>query len=116
MAYYSLPPHLGVEDRHPAVGAWFLGPRGENFDILKGVFESTLKSQEQARINLYPQDQPFITPEIQAQPLFKQNIEKLTQELDALKEMLKVHSVPFWSPRYQAHMNMDISFPAVIGC
>ncbi|KAL9043350.1 MAG: hypothetical protein Q9214_003460 [Letrouitia sp. 1 TL-2023] len=115
MSYYGIPPGLDLEDRHPAVGAWFLGPRAENFHILKDIFESTLKSQEQARINLYSKDQPFITPEMQAKPLFQENIRKLAWELKALNDILKDHSVPFWSPRYQGHMNMDISFPAVIG-
>ncbi|KAL9610984.1 MAG: hypothetical protein Q9167_004329 [Letrouitia subvulpina] len=77
MSYHGIPPGLDLEDRHPAVGAWFLGPRAENFHILKDIFESTLKSQEQARINLYPKDQPFITPEMQAKPLFQENIRKL---------------------------------------
>ena len=29
--------------------------------------------------------------------------------------MLGQHSIPFWSPRYQAHMCTDLSMPAMLG-
>lgn len=29
--------------------------------------------------------------------------------------MLGRHSIPFWSPRYQAHMCTDLSMPAMLG-
>ena len=105
-----------IDDRHAAVGAWFLGPRAENFDILKEIFESTLQSQEKARVNLFKGDPAMITSEMQATDLFKQNIENLRSQLLALSGMLAEHSVPFWSPRYQAHMLMESSIPAIIGC
>ena len=114
MAYYALPP--SIDDRHPAVAAWFLGPQAENFDILKGIFESTLDDQRHARKTLYPKDEPFITKKMQESTLFTDNITKLEDELRALSKMLSQHSIPFWSARYQAHMNMDTSFPAVLGC
>ena len=41
---------------HEAVSAWFLGPQGENADILKGLFEETVNLQTQSRLAYYPQD------------------------------------------------------------
>ena len=116
MSYYSIPPEYNLDNRHDAVGAWFLGPRAENFGILKEIFESTLASQNHARKTIYGNDKDFITPEMQSSKMFLENIAKLKFELGKLSGFLAEHSVPFWSPRYQAHMAMESSFPAVIGC
>ena len=116
MAYYSIPSKSNLDNRHDAVGAWFLGPRAENFNILKEVFESTLASQDHARKTIYKDDKDFITPEMQTSKLFLENIKKLKFAVRDLAAFLARSSVPFWSPRYQAHMSMESSFPAVIGC
>ena len=115
MAYY-LPPTTEIpESRHAAVGAWFFGPRAENFSYLERIFKFVLDEQKKARQNLYPNDQPFITPEMQASPLFNDQINKLNAELTCITNQLNLHSVPFWSPRYNAHMSMETSMPAVVG-
>ena len=41
---------------HEAVSAWFLGPQAENADLLKGLFEETIKLQTQSRLAYYPED------------------------------------------------------------
>lgn len=117
MAFYSLPP---VEDlptsHHSAVGAWFFGPRAENIDFIKTVFAFIVDENHKARRTIYPNDKDFITDEMKATGLYKSQIEKLKFELGNLTYLLTQHSVPFWSPRYNAHMSMETSMPAVVGC
>ena len=115
MAYY-LPPKPEIpESRHAAVGAWFFGPRAENFAYLKRVFDEILARHREAREKLFPRDRAFITSTIQESPLFKAQIAKLEFELSQILKVLDWHSVPFWSPRYNAHMSMETSMPSVIG-
>lgn len=115
MAYF-LPPDAEIpESRHAAVGAWFFGPRAENFSYLERIFKYILDQQKNAREELFPHDKAFISSEMQASPLFQAQIQRLEFELGAITEQLNQHSVPFWSPRYNGHMSMENSMPAVIG-
>ncbi|KAG8935974.1 hypothetical protein FRC03_008425 [Tulasnella sp. 419] len=100
------------QSSHDLVASWFLGPRAENYVFFKECFESILKRQTDARRAYFPNDQDFITPEMQSSLAFGNSMEKLKQKLEDLAEKLSQHSVPFWSPRYNAHMNMDTSMPA----
>lgn len=113
---YSIPSpeELGTS-RHPAVGAWFFGPRAENFDHLTRSFETILKDQQNARQNTYP-DSDFITEDMRAAKLYTDQIKRLDDNLGWVTKTLSQTSVPFWSPRYNAHMSMESSMPAVIGC
>ena len=115
MAYY-LPPATKIpESRHAAIGAWFLGPRAENFSLVEEIFKFILDEQKQARQELFPNDRDFITPEMQASSLFNEQMDVLKFELSQITQQLNQHSVPFWSPRYNAHMLMETSLPAVVG-
>lgn len=42
-------------------------------------------------------------------------MEKLTASLEGLSTIMNEHSIPFWSPRYSAHMNMDTTLPGILG-
>lgn len=53
--------------------------------------------------------QDFITPEMISSTNFQQSVNMLVEELTAMGGLLGKHSVPFFSPRYAAHMNSDIS-------
>ncbi|KAF3936110.1 hypothetical protein ABW20_dc0110203 [Dactylellina cionopaga] len=110
-----LPPLNDEENRHPAVASWFLGPRAENFKYLATAFLRVLHGQKEARVNLYSDDPDFITAKIQANDLFKESMEFLDTQIDYLSKDLSVNSIPFWSPRYNGHMNMDTTMPSLIG-
>jgi len=43
------------------------------------------------------------------------NIKKLQNLVNQLGPQLAKNSVPFWSARYNAHMNMDTSLPGIVG-
>jgi hypothetical protein len=116
MAYYMPPSERLPESRHSAVGGWFFGPRAENFDFLKEAFDYILDAQQKARKFTYPDDAEFITEQMKDTELYKRQIELIRTELVAISDQLALHSVPFWSPRYNAHMLMESSMPSVIGC
>lgn len=101
---------------HSKVGSWFLGPRAENFQLLSDLFQSVLADQQKARVSLYPHDPAFITGAMMETSSFKSSVAKLKEGVAQLSTDLATHSIPFWSPRYNAHMNMDTALPSIIGC
>ncbi|KAF8813146.1 PLP-dependent transferase [Phlegmacium glaucopus] len=102
-------------NNHDAVAAWFLGPHAENFDVLENIFRNVLYEQEKARTSYFPDDDNYITPSIKATNLFQKNISKLKYVINQLAPRLAQHSIPFWNPRYNGHMNMDTTMPGMAG-
>ncbi|KAF3762117.1 pyridoxal-dependent decarboxylase conserved domain protein [Cryphonectria parasitica EP155] len=100
---------------HAKVSSWFLGPRAENFDILKEFFACILDDQRVARESIYKDDPAFITAEVKATESFTESIATLREDVKNLSKGLATHSIPFWSPRYNAHMNMDTAMSSIIG-
>ncbi|KAK6515221.1 hypothetical protein TWF506_007564 [Arthrobotrys conoides] len=107
--------HETIEERHPVVASWFLGPRAENFKYLAQSFLRVLHDQKEARHSLFPNDPSFITPEIQSDQRFQESIEYLNNRLHLLSKRLSMNCIPFWSPRFNGHMNMDTTMPALLG-
>ncbi|KAF6824113.1 hypothetical protein CPLU01_11042 [Colletotrichum plurivorum] len=103
--------------KHALVSSWFLGPRGENTDVLQHLLNEALERHRLARIELANDgDQPiFITDDMKQLPVYKDSIHKLTEKSTGVSEDLARHSVPFWSPRYNAHMNMDTTLASIVG-
>lgn len=106
-------PHI---EGHALVGSWFLGPQAENFDLLDGLFSKVLQGQKQARRMFYPQDGTFITDGMKDLEPYKTSVRRLETNVDELSGELARHSIPFWSPRYNGHMNMDTTIASIIGC
>ena len=73
-----------------AVTAWFLGPKGENGQLLGRLIDKALKSHLHFRQDVYPNDPRFITAKMQQSPAYKRSVKKLEAEfqnvLDSLKE------------------------------
>jgi glutamate/tyrosine decarboxylase-like PLP-dependent enzyme len=59
--------------------------------------------------------QDFITPDMTKSKTFEDSMSKMRMELEAVFQILRERSVPFWSPRYGAHMTSDPCLPAVLG-
>lgn len=47
--------------------------------------------------------------------MFQKRTREVAKSVEKLSELLGAHSIPFWSPRYQAHMCMDMNMPALLG-
>lgn len=110
---YILNSFENTENGHE-VAAWFLGPKAENAAILKHLINRALDKHIDDRINLYEEDPIYITKEIKDTAEYKKSIEKLSIESNNLFNILK-GSVPFWSYRWQSHMNWDTTLPSIVG-
>jgi hypothetical protein len=61
-------------------------------------------------------DELFIPAETGDNKQFEENMARFDKYLGILhKKLFGRFSVPFWSPRYSAHMIMDTSMPATLG-
>ncbi|KAJ7302639.1 PLP-dependent transferase [Mycena albidolilacea] len=103
------------ENLHDAVSAWFLGPQGENADMLKKLFEQAVNLQKDSRLAYYPDDGKFITESIQASPTFQKHQDELIKQFELLTTYLFAYSIPFFSQRYAGHMSFEMGLPGILG-
>ncbi|KAL7268366.1 hypothetical protein RUND412_009012 [Rhizina undulata] len=111
----SIYANKSVNAEHEAVSGWFLGPRAENFNILKEKINFAIEQQQTARQNYYKDDGDFITTKIKDSEAYKKSTCRLNDQLTKLSNVLNEHSVPFWSARYMAHMTADTTLPGILG-
>jgi len=57
----------------------------------------------------------FITNTTRESQTFQACKKRVSNAVIKAAHLLGKHSLPFWSPRYQAHMCMDMSMPALLG-
>lgn len=92
----------------------FLGPKGENVAVLIQLLTEIAVSHAARRRSFHAEDGTFIKPADLGDPAYQENLGKLrTYTAEVLKRLEE--SIPWWSPRYMAHMNTDVLLPAVIG-
>ena len=112
-----------IRDRHEirlegpgtdSATAWFLGPKGENGELLQRLVGKALKSHLRFREEVYPKDPRFITPEMQSSPEYKRSVEQIELEFDRVLASLQECGA-FFSMRSQGHMLWDVTIPAVAG-
>ena len=96
-----------------SLAAWFIGPRGENAPLFNDMISRAIRANTSDRNSLYPNDPPYVTSS-RMDSSYYASIKRMVQEYDKLLEQLK-GSVPFFSYRYQAHMNWDLTVPSMAG-
>ncbi|GMF67666.1 unnamed protein product [Aspergillus oryzae] len=79
---------------HQAISSYFIGPQAENMSYFKDNISTILHELEEAR-KKYKFDGD--------------------QAMKKAARLMGSHSIPFWNPRYQAHMCTDLSMPALLG-
>ncbi|GIP59272.1 pyridoxal-dependent decarboxylase [Paenibacillus sp. FSL W8-0186] len=94
--------------------SWFIGPKAENEELFSGLIQQAVKQISSDRREYFPDDPIYITDEIKQSPSFKNSVDVLTENYSKLLEQLS-GSVPFYSYRYQAHMNWDLTMPGLLG-
>ncbi|KAK7710458.1 hypothetical protein SLS57_008424 [Botryosphaeria dothidea] len=105
-----------VEDvSHQAISSYFIGPQAENLTYFKDNINTILDRLKETRVNYFPEDGEFVTNAIQDSEMFQKRTREVAKSVEKLSELLGAHSIPFWSPRYQAHMCMDMNMPALLG-
>lgn len=94
--------------------AWFLGPKGENGDVFEQLIARSIRDHVFWRRNYHPGDPTHITAAIKNSSDYVEALGSLEEGLDELLAFLK-KSVPFFSMRYQGHMNWDLTMPGMLG-
>ncbi|MDC0685476.1 pyridoxal-dependent decarboxylase [Sorangium atrum] len=102
----------GAGTRSPE--AWFLGPKAENADEFERLIVEAVRDHSFWRRNFHPQDPTHITEQSKRHPSYLHAMDSLKDSFRSLMSFLK-KSVPFFSDRYQGHMNWDTSIPSVLG-
>jgi glutamate/tyrosine decarboxylase-like PLP-dependent enzyme len=97
-----------------ALEAWFLGPKAENAEAFERLIVEAIRDQAFWRRNFHPGDPTHITEEIKRSPEYLQATDALKEGYSGLLGFLK-KSVPFFSMRYQGHMNWDLTIPGILG-
>src|SRR3954463_5604979 len=94
--------------------AWFLGTKGENGEMFERMVALAIRDHVFWRRNYHPADPVYITEAIKRSDDYVQAVGALQEGLDELLAFLK-KSVPFFSMRYQGHMNWDLTIPGMLG-
>ncbi|KAL8725702.1 MAG: hypothetical protein Q9181_006313, partial [Wetmoreana brouardii] len=111
--YTNKPPE--DDESHQMISSLFLGPHAENYEYFKSNVITILEATRDARLNYFPEDGRFVSEKVQASKKFGETTDKIGNAVKKAAELLSKHSVPWWSPRYAAHMCMDMSMPALLG-
>ncbi|KAE8143371.1 pyridoxal phosphate-dependent transferase [Aspergillus pseudotamarii] len=101
---------------HQAISSYFIGPQAENMGYFKDNISTILQELEDARKKYkFEGDQKFITSSIQNSEEFQRITRNFAHAVKKAAKLMGSHSIPFWNPRYQAHMCTDLSMPALLG-
>ncbi len=93
---------------------YFLGPKGEQRKFFQEMVELINNDMIFWRRNFWPKDPPVIPYSGLTSATGLQHQDHITQLLVQLLAELKM-DVPFFSPRYVAHMTGDLSLPGLLG-
>jgi len=97
-----------------SLSAWFLGPKGENVELLKSLINTAIDKHIKIRQEFHPEDPVFITEDMMKSEEHKKGVRKLKNDTENFLNELQ-QSVPFFSLRYLGHMNWDTTLPAMVG-
>jgi glutamate/tyrosine decarboxylase-like PLP-dependent enzyme len=96
-----------------SLAAWFLGPKAENKDLFNKLIRQGIEANCNDRNDYFKDDPPYVT-QSRMDNEYRQSVEELENQYTKLLDNLK-GSVPFFSYRYQAHMNWDLTMPGMLG-
>jgi glutamate/tyrosine decarboxylase-like PLP-dependent enzyme len=96
-----------------SLAAWFLGPKAENQALFTRLVKQGIDANCDDRARYFKDDPPYITPQ-RKDAEYDQSVRELETQYNKLLDRLK-GSVPFFSYRYQAHMNWDLTMPGMLG-
>ncbi|KAI8630680.1 pyridoxal-dependent decarboxylase domain-containing protein [Xylariaceae sp. FL1651] len=100
---------------HQIISSYFIGPQAENLPYFKENINIILEELESARKKYYPDDGKFIDEATQDTEAFRASVKKLRKAVRKASNILGRSSIPFWSPRYEAHMCTDMSMASLLG-
>lgn len=95
------------------IDACFLGPYGQNDNLLEKLVVEFLRDHVYWRRNFHPEDPLAIGTSAAYHPDYLAFESRMRRELHQLSATLK-KSVPFHSPRYMGHMVSDVLLPGLV--
>jgi glutamate/tyrosine decarboxylase-like PLP-dependent enzyme len=104
----------GPDERAAALRAWFLGPQAENSSLFHELLEEIAHDHYQWRQTFRPSDPPAISALARRSAAHGIAARELKAKLRELCADLK-QGVPFFSPRYKAHMIGDQTIAGQLG-
>lgn len=93
--------------------ACFLGPKAENMDFFRKQLIDSFYANCIDRQEYHPEDPEYIT-QYRKDQKYENSLNDLEKYFNELLSHLR-GSVPFFSYRYQAHMNWDLTMPGMLG-
>jgi hypothetical protein len=96
-----------------SLAAWFLGPKAENKQFFTNLLTHAFAANCSDRNSYYGTDPKYIS-EYRKDDDYDQSLKAIQTDFTDLVETLQ-GSVPFFSYRYQAHMNWDLTMPGLLG-
>jgi glutamate/tyrosine decarboxylase-like PLP-dependent enzyme len=97
-----------------SLAAWFLGPKAENQNLFSELIMQAVKANCNDRKEYFIKDPKYVTEDLKRSEEYINCVEYMKSEYNELLNSLK-KSVPFFSYRYQAHMNWDLTIPGMLG-
>lgn len=97
-----------------SIEALFLGPNAENFTLVENLITEAFRDHAYWRKNFSPLDPSHISEDMQSSLSFLKTQHILQKNFRYLLAKLK-NSVPFFSMRYQGHMNWENTIPSIVG-
>ena len=83
-------------------------------DVFIDVFEELFEKRVEMRNNYFPSDPAYITQQMKSSYVCQAELADMRNQLLKMREDMK-ESAPFFSPRYQAHMNWGTTMPSLLG-
>jgi len=93
---------------------WFLGPKGENSDIMEQYILEAIRDYISWRKNFHPEDERVIFKKERRSLEFQESLDIMDDNFKRLLDRMK-DSFPLFSSRYISHMVSEILIPANIG-
>ncbi len=92
--------------------AWVLGPKAENEELFEELLKMIVSDYIHWRRNYFPKDKTLIRRKDQSE--LRDEFDKLYDNIfNMLGEMRR--NFPFYSPRYIAHMQSEVTIPSLLG-
>lgn len=95
--------------------AYFLGPKGENFNFYKDLLEKVIESHISWRKAYHAHEHfEFITEQDRISSDYIEAQRKIEGYIHNIIKRLEIESQPFFSPRYIGHMNWEVMIAPLI--
>ena len=94
-----------------ALGAWFLGPKGENGGLFQRLVKSSIDAHLNFRATYFPCDPIYVTDEVKGSATYQRTVAELEKQLRNMSKELE-NSVPFFTSRYKVSSFRAMIMPA----